>query len=88
MCSSDLFPSHDTQLALAGTAEGLQEAAEGFLQRVNTQLFINPDREDYSMGEATGDAAIGGAVGATMQGLVYLALHISNRKGRRPLKTL
>lgn len=68
------------KLAIAGAAEGIQEAGEGFLQRVNTQTFINPDREDYSFGEAGGDAAMGASVGATLQGLVYLALHVSNRR--------
>jgi GH24 family phage-related lysozyme (muramidase) len=68
------------RLTVAAGAEGLQEAAEGFLQRINTQAFIDPEREDYTLDEAVPDAALGAGVGATMQALVYLALHISNRK--------
>lgn len=68
------------KMVMAGGAEGLQEAGEGFLQRLVTQGFINPEREDYSLGEATEDATLGSSVGATLQGLVLLALHVSDRR--------
>ncbi|MDX9690531.1 MAG: hypothetical protein RBT70_08765 [Alphaproteobacteria bacterium] len=68
------------KMVMAGGAEGIQEAAEGFLQRLITQGFIDPEREDYSLGEAGEDATLGAAVGATLQGLVLAALHITDRR--------